>query len=163
MLDQQFIDTLKFSDYIRVNYYDRKGKAVNFYVAYYEDQRKGESIHSPESCLPGSGWDFRKAGTILVSAVAGQPAMKVNQAFMEKEGHKEVVYYYFPMRGKVLTELYQIKLHNFWDALTRRRTDGALVMAITPIYPAETQKDADQRLQRFATDIKPVLSEFLPE
>lgn len=162
-LDQQFIDTLKFSDYIRANYYDRQGKTASWYVAYYDDQRKGGSIHSPETCLPGSGWDFRKAGTILITTGAGLPAMRVNQAFLEKEGLREIVYYYYPMRSKVLTELYQIKLHNFWDAAIRRRTDGALVMATTPIYPAETQKEAGQRLQKFVTEMKPVLDEFLPD
>ena len=74
-----------------------------------------------------------------------------------------MAYYWFPMRGKVLNRLYQIKAHNFWDALVKRRTDGALVMTITPIYPAETQKDADQRLQKFVTEIQPVLEEFLPD
>lgn len=163
VMDQQFIDVLKFSDYISANFYNRRGKAVNLYVAYYEDQRKGASIHSPESCLPSSGWSFREAGTTLVTIDGGQSAMKVNQAFIEKEGLREVAYYWFPMRGKVLTRLYQIKLHNFVDALIRQRTDGALVMVISPIYPAETQKEADLRLQQFVGDFEQVLNEFLPE
>ncbi len=163
IMDRQFIDALKFSDYISVNYYDRQGRTVNFYVAYYEDQRKGESIHSPESCLPSTGWEFREAGAVKVPMGAGETPMTVNRAFMEKNGATELTYYWFPMRGRVATNLYQIKLYNFWDAVTRRRTDGALVRAITPIYPAETPKEADQRLQKFVSDIKPVLNEFLPE
>ncbi len=163
IMDQQFIDVLKFSDYISANFYDRNGKTVNLYIAYYDDQRKGASIHSPESCLPSSGWEFREAGGAWIPTSLGQPSMKVRRAFMEKEGRIEAAYYWFPMRGKVLTQLYQIKLHNFWDALTRRRTDGALVMAITPIYPTEIAKEADQRIQRFVTDIRPILHEFLPE
>ncbi|OPY60107.1 MAG: Transmembrane exosortase (Exosortase_EpsH) [Syntrophorhabdaceae bacterium PtaU1.Bin034] len=162
-MDQQFIDALKFSDHISANFYDRQGKTVNLYVAYYEDQRKGESIHSPESCLPSSGWNFREAGAVSIPGASGKTPMKASRALMEKGGLTEMSYYWFPMRGKILTRLYEIKLHNFWDALIRRRTDGALVMTITPIYPAETQKDADQRLQRFVTDMKPVLDEFLPE
>jgi EpsI family protein len=162
-MDQQFIDALKFSDYISANFYNRQGKTVNLYVAYYEDQRKGESIHSPESCLPSSGWNFREAGAVSIPAASGKTPMKVSRALMEKGGLTEMSYYWFPMRGKILTRLYEIKLHNFWDALIRRRTDGALVMTITPIYPAETQKDADQRLRKFVTDMKPVLDEFLPE
>ncbi len=162
-MDQQFIDALKFSDYISANYYDRQGKTVNLYVAYYEDQRKGESIHSPESCLPSSGWNFREAGTTSITGGPGKKPMKTSRALMEKGGLTEMAYYWFPMRGKVLTRLYQIKLLNFWDALIKRRTDGALVMTITPIYPTETQKDAEQRLQRFVSEIQPVLDEFLPD
>lgn len=162
-MDQQFIDALKFSDYISANFYDRQGRTVNLYVAYYEDQRKGESIHSPESCLPSSGWNFREAGTVSLPTGSGGTRLKASRAFMERGGLREMAYYWFPMRGKVLTRLYQIKLHNFWDALIKRRTDGALVMTITPIYPAETQKEADQRLQKFVTDIEPVLDGFLPD
>ena len=54
-MEQQFLDVLKFSDYIMADYTDRTGRTVNFYVAYYQDQQKGESIHSPETCLP-SRW-----------------------------------------------------------------------------------------------------------
>jgi EpsI family protein len=162
-MDQQFIDALKFSDHISANFYDRQGKTVNLYVAYYEDQRKGESIHSPESCLPSSGWNFREAGAVSIPAASGKTPMKASRALMEKGGLTEMAYYWFPMRGKVLRHLYQVKLHNFWDALIKRRTDGALVMTITPIYPTETQKEADQRLQRFVTDMKPVLDGFLPD
>lgn len=162
MIDQQVVAALKLDDYVSINYHDRKGRVVNFYAAYYEDQRKGESIHSPETCLPSSGWEFRETGTARVPMGAGRTPMTVSRAFMEKDGATEVTYYWFPMRGRVAANLYQVKLYNFWDAVTRHRTDGALVRAITPVYPAETEKEADQRLQRFVADMKPVLDEFLP-
>ena len=53
-MEQKFINALHFSDYVIMDYKNNDGKQVNFYVAYYESQRKGESIHSPESCLPGA-------------------------------------------------------------------------------------------------------------
>jgi exosortase D (VPLPA-CTERM-specific) len=56
-MEQQFLDQLKFSDYIMANYANSQGKTVNFYVAYYQDQSKGEAIHSPETCFPSSGCD----------------------------------------------------------------------------------------------------------
>ncbi len=45
----------------------------------------------------------------------------------------------------------------FWDALTRQRTDGALVRLITPVYEFEELEDAEERLQGFVGDIVPVL------
>jgi EpsI family protein len=50
-------------------------------VDYYESQRKGESIHSPETCLPGSGWEFHETGAAVIP-VGGASSMKVNRAFM---------------------------------------------------------------------------------
>ena len=49
------------------------------------------------------------------------------------------------------------------DALTRQRTDGALVRLITPVYADEDVGDADQRLVSFTREIVPILSEFLPQ
>jgi hypothetical protein len=37
-----------------------------------ESQRKGESIHSPETCLPGSGWEFKNAGKAVVELAGKQ-------------------------------------------------------------------------------------------
>jgi exosortase D (VPLPA-CTERM-specific) len=162
-MEQKFIDTLDLSDYTIVDYQNGTGKAVNFYVAYYESQRKGESIHSPETCLPGGGWVFRDAGTVKIAiAKADQPTITVNRAVMDNKLQRQLTYFWFPARGRVLTDAYQMKFYTFWDALTRQRTDGGLVRLITPIYEGEDVARADERLQAFARDAVPVLEEFLP-
>jgi exosortase D (VPLPA-CTERM-specific) len=162
-MEQQFLDVLKFSDYIMADYTDRTGKTVNFYVAYYQDQRKGESIHSPETCLPAGGWEFREAGTAMVPLAAGTSSMPVNRAFIEKSGERQLAYYWFPMRGRILTNLYQLKIYTFWDSLTKQRTDGALVRVITPVLEREKLDDAEARLQGFVQKIIPILDEYVPK
>jgi EpsI family protein len=162
-MDQIFVDELDLSDYVIVDYVNG-GRGVNFYTAYYESQRKGESIHSPETCLPGSGWEFRNAGSLTLPLAdrRGGP-MRVNKAFMVKGNSQQLAYFWFPQRDRVLTNAWELKLYNFWDALTRQRTDGALVRVITPVYPNETINDADKRLAAFTKEIVPVLNEFLPK
>jgi EpsI family protein len=162
-MEQRFIDTLDLSDYVIVDFKNKLGRQVNFYVAYYESQRKGESIHSPATCLPGSGWIFSEAGesNIPVLTYEGE-SMRVNRAFMQKAGYRQLSYYWFPQRGRILTNAYQLKIYAFWDALTKQRTDGALVRVITPVYDSEELKDAEARLQAFMSDIVPVLDEYIP-
>ena len=160
----KFIAELDLSDYVIVDYKNPGGRSVNFYAAYYESQSKGESIHSPATCLPGSGWILGQAGTTRIPVPHGaQDTMDVNRAFMQKGGAKQLSYYWFPMRGRILTNAYQLKIYNFWDGLTRQRTDGALVRLITPVYRDEDVEDADERLIAFAKEIVPVLNEFLPK
>ncbi len=161
-MEQQFVDALHFSDYAMADYKNPQGKSINFYTAYYESQRKGEATHSPETCLPGSGWEFREAGATNVALGPGR-SMRINRAFMEKSGQRELTYYWFAMRGRTLTNLYQVKLYTFWDALTKHRTDGALVRLITPVYDKETVQEAEARLQEFTKEIVPVLREYIPE
>jgi len=88
--------------------------------------------------------------------------IKVRRAFMQKGAYKQVSYYWFPQRGRILTNAYQLKIYNFWDALTKHRTDGALVRVITPVYEGETVRGADRRLQEFVRAVVPVLEGFLP-
>ncbi len=163
-MDQKFIDGLNFSDYIIVNYSNGSEYSVNFYTAYYESQRKGESIHSPASCLPGGGWVLHESGTVdIATNNRDEPYVRVNRAFIQKGDEKQLSYFWFPMRGQVATNMWQIKLFNFWDALTRQRTDGALVRLITTVGKEESLQKAETRLQTFMTEILPVLNEFLPQ
>jgi EpsI family protein len=88
--------------------------------------------------------------------------MKVNRAFMEKWDQRQLSYYFFLQRGRILTNAYQLKIFAFWDALTKQRTDGALVRLITPVYGFEDLRDADGRLAEFTQKIMSALTEFIP-
>ena len=162
-MEQRFIDTLDLSDYAIVDYRNQRGQTINFYVAYYESQRKGESIHSPATCLPGSGWDFKRAGTVKFAVPGYRNGFtEVNRALMQKTGFRQLTYYWFPQRGRILTNAYQLKIFAFLDALTKQRTDGALVRLITPIAAGETVADADARLQGFMGLLLPELDKYIP-
>jgi len=160
---QHFIDVLDLSEYVIMNYQKTDEKKINFYVAYYESQRKGESIHSPATCLPGSGWSFNQSGTVKITGVPGNyGTYEVNRAVMQFGRNRQIAYYWFPVRGRILNDAYQLKIYNFWDALTQQRTDGALVRLITSVYEDESLEDSEKRLQDFVRDVAPVLKEYLP-
>ena len=161
-MEQKFIDALDLSDYVIIDFLDKQKRLINFYVAYYESQRKGESIHSPATCLPGSGWFFREAGAIIIPVPAHGGSIRVNRALMEKIGQKQLCYYWFSQRGRVFTNAYQLKIFVFWDALTKHRTNVALVRVISPVYKGEDIKDVDKRLQDFIKEVFPILEEFIP-
>jgi len=161
-MEPQFRDALNFSDYIIVDFTNSQGKMINFYVAYYQDQRKGESIHSPETCLPMSGWTFEEAGDAAIPLADGKSLLPVNRAYIQKAGTRELAYYWFPQRGRILTKLYQLKIFTFWDALTKQRTDGALVRVITPVNSSERLEDAENRLQAFTRQLVPLLDGYIP-
>ncbi len=88
--------------------------------------------------------------------------MEVNRAVMQSGRNRQLTYYWFPQRGRILTNAYQLKIFTFWDALTQQRTDGALVRVITSVYENEELADAEKRLQKFVRDIEPVLEEYIP-
>lgn len=163
-MEQIYRDALSFSDYTIINYRNPGGDEINFYTAYYSSQTKGGSIHSPATCLPGSGWNFEESGVVSVplDGAAGGRTLQVSRAFMEKGGQRDLTYYWFPQRGRILTNAYQLKLYAFWDALMHRRTDGALVRVITPVRAHEQLADAESRMQSFVKQLEPVLEQYLP-
>lgn len=161
-LEQEYLDALKLSDYLLADYVNGKGQTVSLYVAYNESQRKGQSSHSPATCLPGSGWIFKDSGLVTIPVGPGGAMAEVKRAFMEKNGARMLVYYWFPQRGRVLTNLFQLKWYTFVDALTKKRTDGALVRLITTVYDREQPADAEARMQDFVRQVGPQLNSFLP-
>ncbi len=163
-LEQMYIDTLKFEDYIIADYKNRNNDLVNFYVAYYDSQRKGESVHSPRSCIPGSGLRIESLKQYDVPGVnISGKQLKVNRAIIKEGDKTSLIYYWFQQRGRSITNEYMVKWWLFWDALTKNRSDGSLVRLTTMVPPGSTPEEADKVLTEFAKDISGTLSEYIPD
>lgn len=160
-MESQFIEALDFTDYVQIDFESADGRTVDFYVAWYQSQRKGESIHSPETCLRGGGWDFVHSGAVHIE-IPGFGPVRVNRAVLEQAGRRMVSYFWFSARGRMLTNGVELKFATMWDALTMRRTDGALVRLITPLQPGEEEAAAEARLQEFLGQAMPMLADILP-
>lgn len=160
-LEKMYLDALELNDYLLADFRNSRGEMVNCYVAYNDFQSKGKASHSPSSCLPGSGWELKEPGTMLVDDGAGR-SVKINRAMMVMGNDRRLTYYWFDQRGRILTDLYQIKLFNFVDSVTLNRTDGALIRLITQLAENETPAMADVRLKAFMQQFYPALNSFLP-
>ncbi|MPY74871.1 MAG: VPLPA-CTERM-specific exosortase XrtD [Alphaproteobacteria bacterium] len=164
-IEPPVLRTLKLTDYALMDFINSKGRGgVNYYVAYYESQRKGEAVHSPRSCIPGDGWQIEYLGKTAVDGVTtGSGKLIVNRVVIAKGETRQVVYYWFAQRGRHLTNEYLVKWYLFWDGLTRNRTDGALVRLVTPLGRNEPESAADGRLGDFLRDTFPILNEYVPD
>ena len=162
-MDQIYIDALKLSDYVMNDYRGEDGGLVSFYSAYYDSQKKGASAHSPRSCIPGGGWRITSLDEHNIQGVnIVNVPLVVNRLVIEKEETKQLVYYWFQQRGRIITNEYMMKWYLFWDAMTKSRTDGALMRLTTVLKPGQDIKIADNRLEAFARVISPVLHEYVP-
>lgn len=163
-LEQRYIDTLRFDDYVLADYHAEGRNYVNVYAAYYRSQRKGQSAHSPQSCLPGGGWEIASlTQQALQPAELTRSPIMVNRAVIQKGDQKQIVLYWFKQRERHLTDEYLVKFYLLLDALSRQRTDGALVRLASLIGPGESEAAVDQRLQEVATEIGQAMSRFVPD
>ena len=137
---------------------------MNFYSAWYEIQRKGASIHSPKSCLPGGGWVIKSH---TIDSIEGVDAygqdLQVNRVVMQMAEHTQLVYYWFQGRGRNITNEYAAKWYIFWDSLTRQRTDGALVRLVTYVPEGSDIAEAEVRLRRYLDVVYPQLPAYIPD
>jgi EpsI family protein len=159
-----YIDELKLDDYLLADYTDGHGPAVNFYIAYYNSQRKGEAVHSPRACLPGGGWQLRDFDQrTLANVKIDGKTVRVNRTLIELDNQRELVYYWFQQRGRIITNEFAVKWYLFWDALTRHRTDGALVRLVVSVPPTSSEEAADRRLVDLVGRVAPVLTHYVPD
>lgn len=162
-IEKIYLDFLKLDDYILADFTSGKEQLVNLYVAYYASQRAGESAHSPRSCIPGDGWQIKSLVSHTIGGMPGRLPFTVNRMIIQKGEAKQLVYYWFQQRGRVITNEYMVKWYLFWDALTKNRTDGALVRLVTPVVSGEETAKVDQHLEDFARSIIGVLPSYVPD
>ncbi len=163
-LEKQFADVLQLDDYLLANYVDKGGRVVNAYVAYYASQTQRLHDHSPRQCMPGGGWEIRELKPYVLPGLSfyGKP-MQVNRVIIQKGEERQLVYYWFKQRDRILDKESQVKFYMVWDTLTRQRSDGALVRLVTPLARGEQLAAGDERLTAFAAELVPRLPEHVPQ
>ncbi|MEL7536384.1 MAG: VPLPA-CTERM-specific exosortase XrtD [Pseudomonadota bacterium] len=159
-LEPHFLDELKVDDYLLANYRSPGNLPINLFLAYYGSQRKGQSVHSPRSCLPGGGWKIKEFGTYQLD---GQPGKRVNRALVTMGNESQLVYYWFKQRERWLTNEYAVKWYIFLDSLQRNRSDGAMIRLVTPVPTPDRIPAADRYLTDFALKVEAELPRYVPD
>lgn len=157
-LADRIVQAVGVSDYTNRIYASQSGPA-QLYVGYYASQRTGDTIHSPKNCLPGAGWDPIQSGYATI-AIPGGRQIVVNEYVIQQGLDKELVFYWYQGRGRVIASEYSGKFWMVADAISRNRTDGALVRLITPMNDGESKARA--RLDDFAQQVFPPLDNLIP-
>ena len=159
-LEARIVSVLGVSDYANRSYVGGGGQPVDLYVGYYQSQRTGETIHSPKNCLPGAGWEPVRAGRLTIPVAAG-PAIRVNEYLVEKGPAQYLVLYWYQAHGRVIASEYSGKAWLVFDAITRNRTDAALVRVLTSTRNGEDEARA--RVVQFVQALYPRLNTFIPD
>lgn len=161
-LDREVRDVLGVDDYINRTYVNAEAQPVNLYIGYYASQRQGDTIHSPQNCLPGAGWQPVEGGATSLD-INGRP-ITVNRYVIQKGLDRQVVLYWYQGRGRVVANEYANKFWLMFDAARLHRSNGALVRVVAPATRAANGSlaGADAAAAAFTREIFPRLSRFLP-
>ena len=161
-LAQHVLDVLGVDDYLSRTYSATDGEVANLYMGFYQNQREGDTIHSPLNCLPGSGWEPIEKQRVQLRTPNG-PAV-VNELVIEKGLDHQLVLYWYQAHGRVLASEYWGKTYLVLDALRLNRTDGSMIRVITSLgdNPKEGRPRASSIAHAFAEMVLPMLGPYVP-
>ena len=135
---------------------------IDLFIAYFPSQRAGDTIHSPQHCLPGAGW-LPVENTRATLSFPGHGPFPVNRYVVSKGESRELVLYWYWAHNRGVASEYWAKFYLVKDAMQMNRSDGALVRITTSMYPGETSEAAEQRLLPFARGLFPLLNNYIPQ
>lgn len=134
---------------------------IGVFIGYFPSQRTGQTMHSPQNCLPGAGWTFDSRRYVTLTDINGEN-YRVGEYVISNGEARQFVIYWYQAHGRSIPNEYMAKAYMIADAIRMDRTDGALVRVITQISPNETVADARKRAVRFTDMMQPLLPRFIP-
>jgi EpsI family protein len=156
------LDVLGAGDFLSRTY--RNGftsEAVDLFMAYFPTQRSGDTIHSPENCLPGSGWSPLESKQIVLS-LPGHPPFRANRYLIGKGEERKLVLYWYWAHDRAEASEYLAKFYLVADSMRLNRSDGALVRVSTSLGNGEGASSGQKRLVAFTKELIPIVNTYVP-
>jgi EpsI family protein len=165
-MESNILKILGVDDYLNRVYHRQDRALAGLYIGYYKSQRQGDSIHSPQNCLPGAGWEPLDQGALVIPTRtdAGPENISVNRIVIQKGIERQLVLYWYQSHGRVVASEYWSKFYLVRDAVRMNRTDAALVRVIVPIATGADlgEKRAEEQAVDFVKQMFPTLPSYLP-
>jgi EpsI family protein len=162
-LDPKTLEVLGQGDFMERIYRDPQGRLpyIDLFLAYFPSQRTGDTIHSPQHCLPGAGWNPDENVRVTLS-LPGHNPFPANRYVISKADQRRLVLYWFWAHDRGVASEYWAKFYLVKDAIRMNRSDGSLVRFVTPMLPGETPDAAQQRVLPFTSAVAPLLDNYIP-
>lgn len=152
------LNLLRPTEYLSRSYVRSDGASVNMYLSYFDGSPEGGRIHSPRNCLPGGGWTELSSERIEMS-INGEAVNLVRAVYGSGES-KEVLYYWFAMRGQTISDEISLKLAEITGSIFHRRRDQSFIRI--SVQDRNDVGVTQKWIEDFLVDFYPVIGEFLP-
>lgn len=160
---QEILEQLWADDYVNVVFTrpDRPGQQIYLLVPYYSYQKTRHTAHAPQSCLLGGGWHLSGTEDRQITV---QPTkdITIRTMLLQKGDSHMMAGYFFLGRGRDVVSPWMNKFYLLWDALGKRRTDGALVRVEMVVAENQLSATANQDMENFITQLWKILPNYVP-
>ena len=155
------VEMLGLDDYINATYTAPDGMNLNFYVSYFSSVGTTGAYHSPQNCLPGSGWEIASVKGLPITINNPKRSTIINSLIVQNGSAKQITLYWFQNRGRIIANEYWEKIYLVTDSLLKRRRDGSFVRIMAPATE-ENMADTEKKLKEFAEKVAVQLENFIP-
>jgi EpsI family protein len=166
-LDQDTLDILGPGEFLIRDYENASPSQsqpqpwINLYIAYFPTQKTGDTIHSPNHCLPGAGWVPTSREVVQITGPDGS-SFPSNRYVVSKGEDRQLVLYWFQAHGREVASEYWAKYYLVSDSVRMNRSDGGLVRLMTPMLNGESRDAAQARLMTLGSQFLPLLDSYIP-
>jgi EpsI family protein len=166
-LDQETLDILGPGEFLIRDYENASQSQsqpqpwINLYIAYFPTQKTGDTIHSPNHCLPGAGWVPTSREVVQITGPDGS-SFPANRYVVSKGEDRQLVLYWFQAHGREVASEYWAKYYLVSDSVRMNRSDGGLVRLMTPMLNGESRDTAQARLMKLGSQFLPLLDNYIP-
>ena len=131
-LDPSILKVLLPTSYLS-RIYQKENRQIELFIAFYEQQRAGETMHSPKACLPGNGWTIARQDKTALPLTERE--VVVNDFLAERAGGQMRMFYWYQSRKRIIASEYLGKLLLVRDSLIEHETSGSFVRILLPESP----------------------------
>jgi EpsI family protein len=140
-------------------------ETMDLFIAYYPSQRSGDTIHSPQNCLPGAGWTPLMKDHIPIpyaNGGGGANAVTANRYVLAKGIDRVLVLYWYQAHGRTTPSEYWAKFYLVQDAIAMNRSDGAMVRVAAQIPNPSAEAQTEATALEFSKIVLAKLDNFIP-
>lgn len=165
-IPKPMLDLLRPDDYFHRTYLEDKeglaskeGRVADLFVAYFSSAESVNRPHSPEACLPGSGWvpigkDYANLSGTDASSVS------LTRIVLRKEAQTILVLFWYQSDRRTWARESLARIQMIPEILLHGRSELAVVRIATTI-DATLDSSLSAKMDRFASDVHKQMNQVL--
>ncbi|NLW81396.1 MAG: EpsI family protein [Desulfovibrionales bacterium] len=157
-LSENVMKVLMPTEYLARRYTAENGAIVDMYLSFFDGGPDSGRIHSPKHCVAGAGWTELSSQRIVLG-LGGEDVNLVRSVYA-KGTMREIIYYWFAMRGRTMSDEYSLKVAEITGSIFHRRRDQSFIRI--SLMTQDKIQAGQNTLETFLRDFYPVIREYLP-
>jgi EpsI family protein len=138
-------------------YQTSSGNLVRLYIGYFEYQKQAKEL------IYYKTMELHTQATKINVPTNPKGSVEINK-LIQRDGKKNTLtLFWYDFNGRVVTDKYMAKVYTIWDALTRGRTNGAVIILTTDFYEKDNLSAVFSKTEDFVGKIYQLLGNYLPK